>query len=917
MKSFFTVFCFLMLFMAATFTASFAQINWTKYPSNPVMGPGLSGSWDDLNVGLACVILVNDTCHMWYDGNWDDAGSRNNGIGHATSVDGINWSKDALNPVLLPTAGSWDEGDVSMATVLFNNTDSLFHMWYVGWQSLTDPGYIGHATSPDGGHWTKDTIVLSPGLPGSWDDAGFTGPCVILIDTTYHMWYDGWENGVGIIGIGHATSSDGIAWQKDPANPVFNPGNSNAWDYPITGYANVIYDGFRFHMYYTGGSWFTFDIGYAFSQDGTNWTKYSNNPVLQKGLANSWDDYCVHTASVMFDQAQDSLIMWYTGASNGVTTMQIGYATAPVTIIHVPGVVATIQEAIDIASDGNVVLVADGTYFENINFKGKAITVASHYYFDGDTSHISNTIINGSNPTNPDSGSVVYFISGEDTNSVLYGFTITDGTGTIGLYTFGGVQYPFRGGGGILCWNSSGGRFVSNIIINNTISDNEDVMGGGLGTGDFGSNAWVILENNTIINNTVNSVLWFAFGGGVALTCNGKLVGNTVSYNSCTATLFEANGGGIKITTDPPSSPRTVLIKGNRITHNFAEGKKVSGHHGAKGGGIVNHYCKVTILENEILYNQLNAIDSGDAYGAGICMYNANGGSIISCNTISYNTIADSITNGGGGISILMSNVPVPIINNIISENSASNGGGIYLNNSNSEIINNTITQNDVSANGGGLFASSSNPIVVNNILWDNQAVNGGGIYPSNLTKVRYSDIQGGSTYTGTGNINTDPLFADTLIYNLSDSSPCVGTGVDSIQITGTWYYCPATDFAGNPRPNSVDDLVDMGALESSFPSGIIKEDSDYLPKVFSLKQNYPNPFNPTTNIEFSIPKAEFVTLKIYNLLGQEVTELVSEKIAPGNYKYTWDASAFASGIYFYRLQTSSFVQTNKMIYMR
>ncbi len=100
-------------------------------------------------------------------------------------------------------------------------------------------------------------------------------------------------------------------------------------------------------------------------------------------------------------------------------------------------------------------------------------------------------------------------------------------------------------------------------------------------------------------------------------------------------------------------------------------------------------------------------------------------------------------------------------------------------------------------------------------------------------------------------------------------------------------------------------------------PTGIEKEDNN-LPKTFSLKQNYPNPFNPSTTIEFSIPKSEFVTLKIYNLLGQEVATLVLDKLTPGNYKYTWDASGFASGVYYYRLETDKrFVQTRKLIVLK
>jgi len=89
------------------------------------------------------------------------------------------------------------------------------------------------------------------------------------------------------------------------------------------------------------------------------------------------------------------------------------------------------------------------------------------------------------------------------------------------------------------------------------------------------------------------------------------------------------------------------------------------------------------------------------------------------------------------------------------------------------------------------------------------------------------------------------------------------------------------------------------------------------LPNKFELHQNYPNPFNPNTTIEFSIPKTGFVTLKIYNLLGQKIATLVSEKLAPNNYKYIWDASEVASGIYFYKLEAGEYVEINKMVLLQ
>lgn len=86
----------------------------------------------------------------------------------------------------------------------------------------------------------------------------------------------------------------------------------------------------------------------------------------------------------------------------------------------------------------------------------------------------------------------------------------------------------------------------------------------------------------------------------------------------------------------------------------------------------------------------------------------------------------------------------------------------------------------------------------------------------------------------------------------------------------------------------------------------------------FESEQNYPNPFNPTTSIEYLVPSNEYVTLKVYDLLGNEVANLVNEQKEAGNYKVEFDASNLSSGVYFYRLKTSSgFIMTKKLLLMK
>ena len=96
-----------------------------------------------------------------------------------------------------------------------------------------------------------------------------------------------------------------------------------------------------------------------------------------------------------------------------------------------------------------------------------------------------------------------------------------------------------------------------------------------------------------------------------------------------------------------------------------------------------------------------------------------------------------------------------------------------------------------------------------------------------------------------------------------------------------------------------------------------VRDAPNPLPRSFGLCQNYPNPFNPTTTISYDLPKAAYVTLKVYDLLGREITTLIDESKQPGTYTATWDASSRASGLYFYRMTAGEFVETKKAVLLR
>jgi hypothetical protein len=85
----------------------------------------------------------------------------------------------------------------------------------------------------------------------------------------------------------------------------------------------------------------------------------------------------------------------------------------------------------------------------------------------------------------------------------------------------------------------------------------------------------------------------------------------------------------------------------------------------------------------------------------------------------------------------------------------------------------------------------------------------------------------------------------------------------------------------------------------------------------FELEQNYPNPFNPVTSIQYAVSSRQFVTLKVYDILGNEIATLVNEEKQPGIYEVEFDATDFTSGIYFYQLKAGNYLETRKMVMLK
>jgi len=459
--------------------------------------------------------------------------------------------------------------------------------------------------------------------------------------------------------------------------------------------------------------------------------------------------------------------------------------------------------------------------------------------------------------------------------ALLYGVTIT-----------GGYNYIWNtagGGGGVYCKSSD--AILENVRI---VNNKAGLEGGGL----YLVGSTLKLENVEISRNEANK-----YGGGIFVGFGSSISLNHVTLSNNIAQFTDGGGGAIYA-----NFYSKMDIKNSKIIGNTALNY---------GGGIYMLDSEINLVNSELSHNTAEK-------GGGI--YNSNS-TLNICNC----TIANNSVKYEGGGLFLFRSQNVNIDNSKIIDNTSLKGGGLFAYTSAFSLEKVTISNNYATNGAGGLHLDfASKALITNSIIWGNpvnEIISTSQIFPNSITIV-YSNIK--DSLNGVqinpmdtlnwldGNLNTDPEFD--VNYAANPHSPLIDGGAA--------YYTYNNQILINiPKDKYMGVAPDIGAVEYINIGTGLSENNVSNGKLL-LKAPYPNPFNDKVIFNLQLTENQSVKISIFDTSGKTVKSLDYGKMHTGSYNIVWNAddnfgNKVQEGVYFFRIESETFMQTGKIVYMK
>lgn len=452
----------------------------------------------------------------------------------------------------------------------------------------------------------------------------------------------------------------------------------------------------------------------------------------------------------------------------------------------------------------------------------------------------------------------------------IHGVTITGG--------YNHIWNTAGGGGGIYCKESTG-IALKNVRVSNNKAGLE---GGGL---FITKQSVVKLENVEIIGNEANK-----YGGGIFAGFGSVLDLNNVTIANNIAQFSMGGGGG--------------GIYANYFTNIRAKNSKIIGNTALnKGGGIFLTDSKFDALNTEISHNIADK-------GAGIYSKNA------TIDVVKSVLVNNAASEEGGGMFLLRTE-NVYVNSSKIIDNTAKRGGGFFTYNASLVLDKNTLSNNQAAKGGGGLHLDFASDVQVSNsILWNNtqyEIESTPKFFPNKIV-VAYCSIKDSidglkidaldSLNWLNGNQNTDPQFDEQ--YSPAPTSALVDGG--------TAFYMYKNEVLINiPNEMYAGKAPDIGAIEYENNATATTISQQANSGKLILNPPYPNPFYDKVIFNIEINEPAFVNLMIYDAAGKRVKSFRRNNIQSGSYNFVWNTNTISNGIYFYKLQSDTFVKTGKI----
>jgi hypothetical protein len=605
--------------------------------------------------------------------------------------------------------------------------------------------------------------------------------------------------------------------------------------------------------------------------------------------------------------------------------------------IYVPDQYSKIQFAIDAATDGNIVMVRPGIYYENINFKGKDILLASEHWYDNrNTQLIKDTIIDGGKK-----GTVIRMQSGETASrgAMIWGFTIQNGLGT-------GTNEDYTSGGGIninthknidglLPSGASSSPYISYCIFKNNDG------GGGNGSAIHAYSKW---EDYGISSPRISNCVFYDNVSPAVLIdegVNGFFSNITIADNDTIGLQWKSTGvSNIQssltiynsIILDSLALIDSVSAKEIKIIS--SNGIPFGNKYGKDNTNIDPVFCYREIGEYSLHSNSPlvsgNSLVGALDVGCYTPYLNQNELITISEDSKSQVVLSEYVQKMDAMFYTSTMAAPTFSAESVSAEIKTSfNDDTLTITpdhnwNGTSEI---KVTLKDIGGENYTTLQVYVEPLNDTPLPFE-------WVYPTTLDSVQISEDNSLDWVTIKWTKSIDPdgnevsywfNLDDTYYVSLSDTTYDLSHSV----LLANWYYNELSARTFNITVSAMDQYEDRtvpinGGSQKLFVNRyqFLSTTDDLIPKSFKLYQNSPNPFNPNTHIRFDLPKNESISLIIYNVIGKEIAQINRNNLSAGSHVINWKGQnqygdPLPSGLYIYRLVAGNKISTKKMLLLK